>query len=142
MRPFFILCAPLSNGTKCTLKMSLLKKGLQCAAYGIRMTGFAVSAILRHFSLQLKHSVSRRRFILQTKDLHLQQSSKAAISAAKKLRQNAYDFFRVLGGINCTPHTIVWLWCDISMAKSCIFFIQFYHEKNWYSSVLPTINDR
>ena len=72
------------------------------------MTGFAVSAILRHFSPQLKHSVSRRRFILQTKDLHLQQSSKAAISAAKKLRQNAYDFFfRVLGGINCTPHTIV-----------------------------------
>ena len=87
--------------------MSLLKKGLQCAAYGIRMTGFAVSAILRHFSPLLKHSVSRRRFILQTKDLHLQQSSKAAISAAKKLRQNAYDFFRVLGGINCTPHTIV-----------------------------------
>ena len=51
-----------SNGTKCTLKMSLLKKGLlQCAAYGIRMTGFAVSAILCHFSTQLKHSVSRRR---------------------------------------------------------------------------------
>ena len=50
-----------SNGTKCTLKMSLLKKGLQYAAYGIRMTGFAVSAILCHFSTQLKHSVSRRR---------------------------------------------------------------------------------
>ena len=123
-----------SNGTKCTLKMSLLKKGLlQCAAYGIRMTGFAVSAILCHFSTQLKHSVSRRRtsvYITNKRPASAAEQQSRHFYCQKIASKCVWFFFRVLGGINCATHTIVWLWCDISMAKSCIFFIQYSHEKN------------